>query len=247
MSASVRTAAEIEDLVTRAAGQQDDALVSDLVIALNDREVFYSLDVEEVNGQPQIKTPLLEMPDGSHALEVFTSRANPELWKEYAGAPWRQVLELAAEIPPVQWVVIKNGAGGRIPLRKSQIEVILNILPPAPTVTLDAQIAKIANEPDAKPFSSLKSHLSGVRLFVLLTPESATSGRLELATASAGGVDNLARAYTSRSRPGFVYGEMNWQAIVDMVAKSPALAGIHVVNDNDDWVIISRSDLGLGN
>ncbi|BBZ84304.1 hypothetical protein MABM_42200 [Mycobacteroides abscessus] len=247
MSASARTAAEIEDLVTRAAGQQDDALVSDLVIALNDREVFYSLDVEEVNGQPHIKTPLLELADGTHALEAFTSRANPELWKEYAGAPWRQVLELAAEIPPVQWLIIKNDAGSRVPIRKSQIAVILDVLPHTPPATLDARITKIANEPDAKPFTSLDSQLSASHLFVRLTSESETSGPLTLVTSSAGGVDNLVQAYTSRSRPGYVYGEMDWQAIVDMVAKTPALAGIHVVNDNDDWVIISRSDLGLAN
>ncbi|CPW81204.1 SseB family protein [Mycobacteroides abscessus] len=243
----MRTAAEIEDLVTRAAGQQDAALVSDLVVALNDHEVFYSLDVAEVDGQPQIKTPLLELADGSHALEVFTSRANPELWKEYAGAPWRNVLELAAEIPPVQWVIIKNDAGSRVPIRKSQVAVILGILPPESATTLDARIAKIANEPQAQPFTSLESQLSESQLFVRLTPESARSGQPTLLTSSAGGVDNLVQAYTSRSRPGYVYGEMDWRAIVGLVAHTPALAGIHIVNDNDDWVIIGRSDLGLAN
>lgn len=243
----MRTAAEIEDLVTRAAGQQDAALVSDLVIALNDHEIFYSLDVEEVDGQPQIKTPLLELADGTHALEVFTSRANPGLWKEYAGAPWRQVLELAVEIPAVQWVIIKNEAGSRIPIRKSQIAVVLGVLPSESATTLDARIAKIANEPQAQPFTSLESQLSESQLFVRLTQESARSGQQTLLTSSAGGVDNLVQAYTSRGRPGYIYGEMDWRAIVGMVANTPALAGIHIVNDNDDWVIIGRSDLGLAN
>lgn len=244
MSVSARTAAEIEELVTRAAEQRDDALVGELAVALSDHEVFYSLDVHEGDGQPQIKTPLLEMPDGSYALEVFTSSANPELWKHYAGGPWRQVLELATEIPPVQWVVIKNGSGSRIPLRRSQVAAILSTLPHAPKATLDARITKLANAPHAQPFTSLESQLSESHLFVCLTPKSATSGRLELVTVSAGGMDNLVQAYTSRSRPGFVYGGMEWPAIVDMVAKSPALAGVQLINDNDDSVIITRSDLG---
>ena len=33
-------------------------------------------------------------------------------------------------------------------------------------------------------------------------------------TSAAGGIENLVQAYTSRVRPGYVYGEMDWQAIV---------------------------------
>lgn len=238
------TAAEIEGLVTRAAEQQDAVLVSDLMIALNDHEIFYSLDVKDVGGQQQIKTPLRELADGTYALEAFTSRSNPELWKHFAGGPWREVLELAAQMPPVQWLIIKNDAGSRVPIRKSQIAAILNVLPHKPITTLDARITKIANDPQAHPFTSLEDQLSRTQLFVRLTAESATSGQLALATSSAGGVDNLVQAYTSRSRSGYVYGEMDWQAVVGMVAKTPDLQGIQIINDNDDWVTVSRADLG---
>lgn len=233
--------------MTRTAEQQDATLVTDLMIGLNDHEVFYSLDVEEVDGQPQIKTPLRELADGTHALEVFTSRTNPDLWKEYAGAPWRQVLELAAKIPPVQWLIIKNNTGSRVPIRKSQIAAILDVLPRTPSATLDSRITSIAGEPHARPFSSLESHLADSQLFVRLTAQPVTSGQRALVTSSAGGVDDLVQAYTSRSRPGYVYGEMDWPAIVDMVGKTSALAGIQIINDNDDWVIITRSDLGITN
>ena len=103
----------------------------------------------------------------------------------------------------------------------------------------------MTHDPQAQPFAALESRLRDAQLFVLLTPESATSGRIALMTSAAGGIENLVQAYTSRVRPGYVYGEMDWQAIVDMVDNAPVLAGIHIINDRDDWVIIRRSDLGL--
>ncbi|WP_131822179.1 hypothetical protein [Mycobacteroides saopaulense] len=222
-------------------------MASELFLALDDHQIFYSVDIKDVNGEEQINTPLLEMADGTYALVAYPSKTNPELWKQFAGAPWRTVLDLASKIPPVEWLIVKNTEGSQVPIRKSQIAAILNLLPSMnkPADTVESLITESANYPRKEWFSSLQRRLNDRELFVRLTSQSSASEQPTLITSSAGGIDGLVQAYTTRSRSGYVYGGMSWDAIVDMVANTPALSGVQIVNDNDDWAIITRSDLGL--
>ncbi|MEU9809106.1 hypothetical protein [Mycobacterium sp. NPDC050853] len=237
----------IEELITRAATTQDQQLASELFLALDDHEIFYSVDIKDVDGEEQINTPLLEMADGTYALVAYPSKTHPELWKQFAGAPWRTVLDLASKIPPVEWLIVKNIQGSRVPIRKSQIAAILDLLPSMnkPADTIESLITESADHPRAEWFSALQRRLNDRELFVRLTPPTSESEQPILVTSSAGGIDGLVQAYTTRIRTGYTYGGMSWDAIVGMVAETPALSGVQLINDNDDWAVVTRSDLGL--
>jgi hypothetical protein len=62
-------------------------------------------------------------------------------------------------------------------------------------------------------------------------------------TSEVGDVRGLVQAYTTRRRPEIVYGGMTWQAIADMVKGSSDIPGVHIINDNDDWVVLGRSEI----
>lgn len=236
---------DIEELIARAATTRDQQLTSELFLALDDHEIFYSVDIKDVDGQEQVNTSLLEMADGTYALVAYPSKANPELWKQFAGAPWRTVLDLALRIPPVEWVIVKNIQGDRVPIRKGQIAAILNLLPSMNrhVGAVESLIAEAAKYQRAEWVSLLQYQLNDRELFVRMASQTSESEQLTLITSSAGGIDGLVQAYTTRSRPGYVYGGMNWNAIVEMLAKTPALPGVQIINDNDDWAIITRADL----
>ncbi len=238
---------DMEELIARAAATRDQQLASELFLALDDHEIFYAVDVQDIDGQEQISTPLLEMADGTYALVAYPSRTNPALRNRFAGAPWRTVLDLASKMPPVEWLIVKNTQGDLVPIRKGQIAAILNLLPSMnkPADAVESLIAAAADRPWAEWFSALRHGLNDRELFVRLAPQSSGSGQPALITSSAGGIDGLVQAYTTRSRSGYVYGGMSWNAVVGMVAKTPELAGVQIINDNDDWVIITRSDLGF--
>ncbi|WP_078354309.1 hypothetical protein [Mycobacteroides chelonae] len=237
---------DIEEIIARAAETQDQQLASELFLALDDHEIFYSIDIKDVDGKEQINTPLLELADGTYALVAYPSKGHPELWKQFAGAPWRTVLDLASKIPPVEWLIIKNTQGSSVPIRKTQIAAILGLLPNRKKLVdnVDSLIAESADHPRTEWLSTLQRRLVDRELFVRLTPQS-VSDQPTLITSSAGGVDGLVQAYTTRSRSGYAYGGMTWSAIVEMVSKTPTLSGVQLINDNDDWAIINRSDLGL--
>lgn len=111
---------------------------------------------------------------------------------------------------------------------------------------LEDLITRAVAGPDQWSTDEVIAAVEGRELFVRLTPESAQGAPATLITSAAGGLGNLVQAFTSRSRAGYVYGGMSLSAVVGMLAEVPALNGVHLINDNDDWVILTRDALGLG-
>jgi hypothetical protein len=90
---------------------------------------------------------------------------------------------------------------------------------------------------------SILEQLKGRELYVRLAAAQSEDGHPVMITSRVGDVEGLVQAYTTRSRPGITYGGMTWEAIVDMIASAPDIAGVHLINDNDDWIILGRSDI----
>ncbi|MGZ5369981.1 MAG: hypothetical protein ACXWDD_11795 [Aeromicrobium sp.] len=223
--------------------------------ALIPLEVYYRATVNEVDGEQRITAPLLRLDDGSHALMVYTSKTHPELPERFAGAPWRQVLRMAHEMQNTDWLIVKSESGEWYPIGKDEIEQLLA----GPTQDESLQQGSAATGPflgqdDAieaiittaaadgeESFDALISVLKNRELFLRLAPRPSADGRPVIVTSRVGDVTGLAQAYTSRRRPGMTYGGMKWEAIVEMVLKSAEMAGVHIINDNDDWVVLDRS------
>lgn len=53
----------------------------------------------------------------------------------------------------------------------------------------------------------------------------------------------VAQVYTSRRRHGVTYGGMTWDTLANIVKNSPDISGVQIVNDNDDWVVLGRSEI----
>jgi hypothetical protein len=224
--------------------------------ALDSVEVFYRATVSEVGGKQRVKTPLLRLNDGSHALMVYTSKTHPDLPREFGGAPWQHTLKMALQMPQADWLILTNLHGDWLPIGKSQIAQLLGVARGdsprngrADTTSseadddLDSLIRKAAERPEEDWLESLRRALTGRELFLRLADERAEDGRPKMVTSEVGDVSGLVQAYTTRRRPGIVYGGMPWESIVDMMKNTPDIPGIHIINDSDDWVVVGRSEV----
>lgn len=224
--------------------------------ALAPTEVFYRATVSDLGGKQRVSTPLLRLDDGTHALMVYTSRAHPALPRQFGGAPWRHALKMALEIPQADWLIVTNLDGDWLPIRKSQIAQILGRGPGEPSkkkstgetatdenAELDLLISDAAKQSGEDWLQPLLGALNGRELFLPISDQPSEDGRAKIVTSEVGGVSGLVQAYTSRRRPGITYGGMRWDAIVDMIKRAPEMPGVHIISDNDDWVVLGRAQI----
>jgi hypothetical protein len=250
---------KIEKLV-KTASLDDNAESRDaLNRALNSVEVYHAAKASVVDGKRRISIPLLRLQDETHAMMVYTSKSHPDLIEKSAGASWRRTLEITMSIPKADWLILTNLDGNWLAINRRQIPPILNSLPSAPSEslndpsgqesgktsleTLDSLISKTVRLPAEIRAESILAQLKGRELYVRLAAQPSGSGQPVMVTSKVGDIQGLVQAYTTRSRPGVTYGGMTWEAIVDMIENAPDIPGVHIINDNDDWVVLGRSDI----
>jgi len=248
---------ELDALIATAASTQDKGLFAAALKLLDTREVFYRAVVTPTEDGQRVSTPLARLSDGSHAFVVYTSKDHPELPKKFGGAPWRHVLSMAAGLPQADWLIVSTAGGAWLPIRKDQIGVIIQSLekvgtqgegsgngaPKSKPEELDTLIADAQGASSEDWSEPLSAALRDRELFVRLSSDRLENGRPVLVTSVVGDVSGLVQVHTSRSRPGITYGGMSWDDIVNLVRDSPDLTGVHIVNDNDDWVVLGESEL----
>lgn len=249
----------IEELVKTAS--LDSSVESRMVLhhALDSVEVYHRANIHAVQPKRLLSTPLFRLQDGTHAMMAYTSKSHPDLSHEFAGTSWRHTLEIALTIPQADWLILTNRGGDWIAINKSQIPGILNSLPSQPgegsndppgqesaktsPSTLDSLISQAARGATQNRSEPILEQLKGRELYVRLAAEPSEDGQPVMITSKAGGVGGLVQAYTTRNRPGITYGGMTWEAIVDMINNAPDIPGVHIINDNDDWIVLGRSDI----
>lgn len=244
---------DIDTAISAASANPNADTLSAAVRALDAREVFYRATVNATEDGQRVTTPLARLSDGSHALVVYTSKSHPELPSKFGGASWRHVLSMTAQLPQADWLIVSTESGAWLPISRRQVPVILNGLNaaapgsshhPVESVdeepTLDEAISQAHGKPPDDWSRPLMERLGNRELYVRISPDRLEGGRPVLITSTIGEVGGLIQTYTSRIRKEFTYGGMTWEAIADMVKNAPAIPGVHLINDNDDWVVLDR-------
>lgn len=247
---------EVDRLIKAATLEPSADALHAVARALEHTEVFYRAKVSDMDGKQRVSTPLLRLDDGTHALMVYTSKAHPDLPRQFGGAPWRHALKMALEIPQADWLIVTNLQGDWLPIKKSQIAQLLGTETPGtsenkgPAASLAATnselgqlISDAAQRSEEDWLAPLLGALRGHELFLKLGDQLSEDGRPKIVTSEVRGVGGLVQAYTSRRRPGIVYGGMRWEAIVDMIKGNSEITGVHIINDNDDWVVLGRAQI----
>jgi hypothetical protein len=253
------TAEQIEELVKTASLDDSAKSRAALYYALDSVEVHYEATASIVDGKRLLGMPLLRLQDDTRAMMIYTSKSHPDLPQGFASTSWRHTLEIAWNISQADWLILTNLDGNWLAINRRQIPAILNSLPSAPREhsndpsgqesgktsleTLDSLISKTVRLTAKTRAESILEQLKGRELYVRLAAEPSDDGQPVLITSKVGDIQGLVQAYTTRSRPGIAYGGMTWEAIVDMIENAPGIPGVHIINDNDDWVVLGRSDI----
>ena len=112
--------------------------------------------------------------------------------------------------------------------------------------TLDQAITSTVATRQDTGYTLVLKTLAGKNLYFSLH-ETSVNSRLrqpEIPTYQVGPMRCI-KLYTTRTHPALSspYGEIKWESAVDMLLKAPTLDGIKVVNEADNWVAYSKSEL----
>jgi SseB protein N-terminal domain len=249
----------IEELIGIAAQEQDPEARRRLFHALRSIEVFMPFEVTQ-HGDKEVKAvPLLQLPDGTHAMMAYTSKSHPDLPDKFGGATFESALAAAFKMQALDWVIITNRASRWVAINKEHIPAILDELngawskngafvPPAadPAVKLvEELITRAVESKSEKLSSSIRSALGDRELFLEMGKEVSENGRPSMNTFHIQHLTHVIRAYTSRVRPGIKYGGIKWQELKEMIGRVPEINGVQIINDADDWIVFDRQALGL--
>ena len=135
----------LEELV-KIAGEHN-SVTSNLSLfrTLGDSELFFPMQNVGHASEMRRSTPLLRLPDGTHAMMVYTSKSHPDLLRPFAGGCIKDILEAASSVSDLDWVILSNVASQWISVHKQQIPAVLDALEPG------------WNEPDGAVPSSASS------------------------------------------------------------------------------------------
>jgi hypothetical protein len=220
--------------------------------ALGDSELFFPMETIEDAGEMRRSTPLLRLPDGTHAMMVYTSKSHPDLLHPFAGGCIKDILAAASSVSALDWVILSNSASQWISVHKRQISAALDELEPgwnesdnpdspSADLALEELITRAVHE-DPEPLSQpIASLLSGRELFLELNAASTGEvGEPVLNMYKIQHFTNVIRAYSTRIRPRITYAGITWEALKEMVRKQPEIQGVQIINDADDWVVFDR-------
>jgi SseB protein N-terminal domain len=249
----------IEELIGIAAQEQDPEARRLLFHALRSIEVFLPFEAVRQGGKEVKATPLLRLPDGTHAMMAYTSKSHPDLPDKFGGATFESALAAALKMPALDWVVVTNRASQWVAISKEHIPALLDDLhrasnkngslePPAadPTVKIVEELITRAVESKSGTLSApIGSALGDRELFLEMGAQQSEDGRASMKTFQIEHLAHVIRAYTSRARPGIKYGGIKWQELKDMIGKAPEINGVQIMNNADDWIVFDREALGL--
>jgi len=253
---------EIEKLVEIAGQENSDAARRLLFQAVGSVEVFFPFQVERQDGKEVRSTPLLRLPDGAHAMMLFTSKAHPYLSEhgQIAGGTFQDALAAALKMPQLDWVILSNSASHRVTIEKQHITAILDDLDSdAPDQNGAAMVSEgervgrtlehfithaVRSNSKAIP-SQIRSALADRELFLELAAGQGEDGQPIMKTFQIDHLRHVVRVYTSRVRPGIRYGGIRWEALTDMVSSATEINAVQIMNDADNWIVFDRAALGL--
>ncbi|OBF71510.1 hypothetical protein A5750_20335 [Mycobacterium sp. 852002-51613_SCH5001154] len=251
-------AARVEELIDIAAEQESQEATQQLFSALKGVEIFFARTTVRHEGKELNATPLLLLPDGKHAMMLYTSRDHPDLPDKFAGGVFEDALAAAREMPDLDWVILSNLASNWVAMNKQQISAALRGERPVMVTThnssepsqasgdlLEDLITRTVRTPQEQILPSIASALRGREVFVELAKARSEDGQPIMKTFAIEHLPTVLRAYTTRSRPAIRYGGMQWEALREMVKAAAQLSGIQIVNEADDWVVFDRAALGL--
>jgi hypothetical protein len=252
---------DIEELVRVAAQQKSPMARRRLFLAVRSIEVFFPRRVIHHEGKEVNATPLLRLPDGTHAMMLYTSKSHPDLPDSFGGGTFKDALAAALEMPALDWVILSNTGSQWVAISKEQIPAILDELNSdrqdqngSWAASGNDRVGKMVEDLISLAVSSTPEELSppigsvlrGRELFLELTAEQGEEGQPIMKTFQVNDIPNVVRAYLTRSRPGLTYGGIRWEALEDMIRKETGIQGVQIVNDADDWVVFDRESLGFG-
>lgn len=205
-------------------------------------EVLFPTATRYLDGELVSTTPLRRLPDGSHAIMLYASKSHPDLGEDFSGASLETAVGLALKMPDADWVILSTLGSQWVALDRSQLAAALDgrVDDTASGDRLAALIGQAAATSPQRFTEALLAELTGRELYVDLAPQRSPQDQPMVATYTVGGVTGVVRAFVSRRRHGVRYGGMPWEALRDMVRAAPALGGVQVVNDADDWVLFDR-------
>lgn len=251
-------AASVEELIDIAAEQHSPETIQQLFAALKTVELFFPRTTVQHEGEQLNATPLLQLPDGKHAMMLYTSRDHPDLPDKFAGGAFEDALAAALDMPDLDWVIVSNRASKWIAMNKQQIAAALrgqrpeivtanNSAEPSKATgsLLEDLITRAVRTPEEQLLPPIASALRGREVFVELAKAQSEDGQPIMKTFAIEHLPRVLRAYTTRSRPEIRYGGMQWEALKEMVNAAAQISGIQIVNEADDWVVFDRAGLGL--
>lgn len=245
----------LDDLIEHAASTRDPLDLEGVCRALWSAEIYhYSIESGQPAPKGQIRIPLVRLPDGAHALEAFISPPDGQAPGAITQSTFHRMMKIALKMPQADWLVVLNRRGNWLPIKKDQVRLILQTIedisnnPIADPETSDSHrleqlITAMVNDPAEGQWDALLNILRHREVYIRLSDKADSGGRPIMITSEANGVSPLAQCYTNRTRSGITYGGMTWADVVGMVKSSDQLVGIHLINGNDDWVILGKSDI----
>ncbi len=246
----------LEELV-KIAGEHN-SVTSNLSLfrTLGDSELFFPMQNVGHASEMRRSTPLLRLPDGTHAMMVYTSKSHPDLLRPFAGGCIKDILEAASSVSDLDWVILSNLASQWISVHKQQIPAVLDALEPgwnepdgavpssassSADRALEELITRAVHEDPEQLSQPIASLLSGRELFLeLAAGKTGEAGQPVMKTYKIQHFTNVIRAYLSRTRPRITYGGITWEALKEMMREKTDIQGVQIINDTDDWVIFDR-------
>ncbi len=253
---------DIEKLVEIAAQQNSHVARQRLFQAMRRVEVFFPCNMDLHDGKKVRSTPLARLPDGTHAMMLFTSKSHPHLseHEHFAGGTFEDALAAALKMPPLDWVILWNNASRSVAIAKGQISEILDDLrsdrqaqngspraseEDATGKMLEDLITRIVRSKSKELPLQIGSLLGARELFLDLAEGKSQEGQPAMKTFHIEHLPRLIRVYTNRVRPGITYGGIRWEALKDMIRVAPEISGVQIMNNSDDWIVFDREALGL--
>lgn len=225
----------------------------ELFRALDGVTLYYVASELEVDGNRVLSTRLRKLDDDSSAMVVYTSRRHPDLPDRFVASQWSNILTAAYETVRPDWLVVANMRNETVAVARNEIPVILADLSvpeahptPNPVVLADNLETVISNAAEMTSdgwYEPAIAHLRGRELYLHLR-DGANAGQPAVVTSSAAGRAGWVITYTTRTRPAIRYGGITWGALADMITNNPAIPGVRVVNNADDWILLGRDVVG---
>ena len=253
---------DIESLIEIAAQENSHTARRRLFQAIRSVEVFFPSKVEHRDGKELRGTPLLRLNDGTHAMMLYTSKKHPRLsdHEQFVGGAFKNALAAALKMPPLDWVILSNSASRWVAIHKQQIAAVLDDLNSdeqgpnhSPTASEDDLTGKMLEDfitqhvrsgSDEVP-PQMSAALRERELFLELATGQSEDGQPVMKTFQIQHLTHVVRVYTSRVRPGIIYGGIRWAALKDMISAAAEIGGVQVMNNADDWIVFDRQALGF--